>query len=124
RRRTEEKLLAAARRAGVEVIADPVEALLEEVSLCRALRQRLEVAVETLDPASPLFHAYERALDRVTKALADLHRLRLDAVKRRTRQVELALGAIRAALDVLDLTADQRRRATEAAAQALRGGRL
>jgi hypothetical protein len=84
-------------------------------------REQLQAGVEQLDPASPVFHAYERALDRTARVLTELARLGIDVVKLRGRQVELALGAIRAALDALDLTADQRARAQRTAADHLRG---
>ena len=108
-------------RLGIEPVADPVEAFAQEMAHVIALRKVLADQAAALDPTSPRFAAYERALERSGRFLEAWNRLGLDVVKLRHGQVELALGAVRAALDALDLTAEQRAMAQAAAAAALRG---
>jgi len=93
------------------------------VARVEAFASALEEGFEDLKPGSDRFAAAERLFALSAKTLTELHKLGLPGARLRNDQVELALHAIRAAPDALDLTADQRRRAQDGAAAALRSGR-
>ena len=105
----------------VEQLSNPTDALMRAVARIEMLARVLEDQGSAVDPSSPRFLAFERAIERSAKTLADLHRLGLSVARLRNDQVELALNGLRAGLDALDLTADQRMTAQRAAADHLRG---